>query len=1128
MGSQKSVLTVLNDTSSSARVELRRMGGQMLDGKTLRPKEGWELPIDARGRLGRARDKLKSSKEASKRPRAMGDTVILWVGLLRSGRTTPDSTYNCSLLVTGNVRVSVSEIVRRHTAERTAFLKLVRAIRRPHDKAALRLGRRWFESSGAKKNAAAAAASSTSYEDYAQMPRGHLSETVDQIRRDLERTTARTFRDERSREFFSALETSETHARLLRVLVAFSQKYHQLGYTQGLNYLCFILCAVLPEREAFWTLCALVERRLSDFYSKNPASLNGLRIDTDVLVALMDRQWPGLGEFEDQNYFSVRQVLRDILGGQWLVLMFATHMGLESTLVVMDTVLRRQALDAPRPGSFAIAYEVSGDRALFSAALSILERVHEDAIETPKKDLAIGASAPSGDTASDTSRRSSVAGGTDVKLRSPPCIKGDMKEKALSLRPQHVLDGLCRFAPLCRLQSILPLRRDARAAAALRWGSSERLVTEIANFTVFSLETLRRWRGLFALALPQGRHGMDRALFRVSLRRLGFWERAGAGAIAKPARNKMLRRLFQMVDRDQSGQIDFREFVVFLSDMVAPEDLHDNSTMQGAAPRGRVEKMKTARKLSLEMVEGGTDSADAGRAAGSGCDASRGWGALGTNTVLGTKGRDRASRARPDSGVADNDNGWLVENVEGSVNTGGPGTPRGLMRRNRPRKSSADEVASPRRGKIVGAAQRSGYRRSSDTVSIYHGRGFFSLIFRMFDVHGMAYLGPRSVHNMARWMADMCLPAVASDKKVSRSTPATPAKRKQKSRRQVVDIIAGASAGTELPAAEIKHYSSPAGTPRKQSFSMLTSDTRPMVQGARVVEDFEPAVLKGESAAKDATEGMPRPKLSNSSIRSSTVDASRLRRRRLAENNTGAFEAALWRTAGKGNEGRRMAHHSFCRLAAFERKLQEFARRVRVSMRRINELFVYLGKSRTERSQVNVHVRQLTSTRQADWHCIVKMMLKNRTLHTYRTTVVERSTSPNWSADFQFILNYCCPLHHMSLVFELWASDLSQQNPTMVGSARIPLVKFSRAQKQLLTLNVPRVDSESSNSVVTYSPSPQQRAFLLTDVSVAGTLEVKVAFQKEWSAEVRERYHQRERYQETFSKLFGGGTDVVV
>ena len=55
-------------------------------------------------------------------------------------------------------------------------------------------------------------------------------------------------------------------AALRRILAACARRTPSVGYCQGLNFLAATFLLLLPEEDAFWCLCALVEDLLGPSY----------------------------------------------------------------------------------------------------------------------------------------------------------------------------------------------------------------------------------------------------------------------------------------------------------------------------------------------------------------------------------------------------------------------------------------------------------------------------------------------------------------------------------------------------------------------------------------------------------------------------------------------------------------------------------------------------------------------------------------------------------------------------------------------------------------------------------------------------------------------------------------------
>lgn len=123
---------------------------------------------------------------------------------------------------------------------------------------------------------------------------------------------------------------------LSKVLKAYCARNGNIGYCQGLNYVCTWLLLFLDTNRAFWMLCYLIEKwLLPDFYigAKHGNSLNGFYIESTVIAGLLDHLVPAIktsclpsGEFSD--FFSL----------QLLVQLFVNTVDLESTIFLWDNL----------------------------------------------------------------------------------------------------------------------------------------------------------------------------------------------------------------------------------------------------------------------------------------------------------------------------------------------------------------------------------------------------------------------------------------------------------------------------------------------------------------------------------------------------------------------------------------------------------------------------------------------------------------------------------------------------------------------------------------------------------------------------------------------------------------------
>mmetsp|Transcript_20383 Transcript_20383/g.28315 ORF Transcript_20383/g.28315 Transcript_20383/m.28315 type:complete len:405 (-) Transcript_20383:698-1912(-) len=365
------VVTLENDLEQTVEAEIRHKS-KLLGSCSLKPREKIRCSVNKNNEesddIGYWRKRRKESSLLSDDDN--GDlkerypSAVIWVA--RVTKNQGELMSRCSVLLKeDDVKLMVSDVIARHRAARSLFLEVVRGVRVPLDVHCRKLGKRWLESSGASELRRKAHSLGISYDDYVGQPKEFIADTIIQIDRDLVRTKSTTFKGDAARKFLSHMDTEEVTSKMRRVLAAFCQRNSHIGYTQGLNYLCFILLAVLPEAEAFWTMNAMLKCRIRDFYSRRPGSLNGLRIDSVALVDMVELQWPGLGDTKDGNGFSLRQVVGDVLGSTWLVLMFVTQLNLQSTLIVLDCVFAGE-----RSSLYVVASSDNGNNGSSSSSSS--------------------------------------------------------------------------------------------------------------------------------------------------------------------------------------------------------------------------------------------------------------------------------------------------------------------------------------------------------------------------------------------------------------------------------------------------------------------------------------------------------------------------------------------------------------------------------------------------------------------------------------------------------------------------------------------------------------------------------------------------------------------------------------
>ncbi|KAK4714114.1 hypothetical protein R3W88_020021 [Solanum pinnatisectum] len=199
----------------------------------------------------------------------------------------------------------------------------------------------WFSLSGAAKK------KSTVPESYYQDMTMAVEDKVTPATKQIDHDLPRTFPGH------PWLDTSEGHAALRRVLVAYSFRDSDVGYCQGLNYVAALLLLVLKtEEDTFWMLAVLLENVLvNDCYTNN---LSGCHVEQRVFKDLLTKKCPRLAAHLDSLEFDVSLVCTE-----WFLCLFSKSLPSETTLRVWDVLF----------------YE--GAKVLFHVALAIFKMNEE-------------------------------------------------------------------------------------------------------------------------------------------------------------------------------------------------------------------------------------------------------------------------------------------------------------------------------------------------------------------------------------------------------------------------------------------------------------------------------------------------------------------------------------------------------------------------------------------------------------------------------------------------------------------------------------------------------------------------------------------------------------------------------
>ena len=102
---------------------------------------------------------------------------------------------------------------------------------------------------------------------------------------------------------------------LKNLLYSYVKRNPTVGYCQGMNFIAANLLDCMPEEEAFWTLCQVIEQYLPLEYYSN---MLGAIVDQKVLQDLVERHMPHISE-----HFAAFDFNLDLLSFQWLVCLYS-------------------------------------------------------------------------------------------------------------------------------------------------------------------------------------------------------------------------------------------------------------------------------------------------------------------------------------------------------------------------------------------------------------------------------------------------------------------------------------------------------------------------------------------------------------------------------------------------------------------------------------------------------------------------------------------------------------------------------------------------------------------------------------------------------------------------------------
>lgn len=376
------------------------------------------------------------------------------------------------------------------------------------DEAALRLGKRWLEASGALEKKQEFEDRGIRFEHY--LRKGSLDpdgEDVKQIEKDVDRTCLSKDIHEELYRYFSARPTGASAAPLSgpmlkrsvqRVLAAVVARNPGLGYTQGMNYMACTFLALIPdEADVFWLICTVLEDlRPRDYYSPAPTMLAGFLADSMVLKRVVSDCLPRMAkEPELAEVWGVVQLMFP----RWLLPFFYAEVPLKTMLVIIDAFFVLSNEQTPIPTTRA-ERRGRGEAALFAAVLTVCR----EALNVMKKREEEGNDVEERDDDVDT--KLGIASFTDSPFAAIRGVARNIKAKTMWRGIHRYISKEFMFPTLLRRH-----RKRFRASISREINCSDAHVSQLSGITGIPRGLLRRYQEGFRWWCARQNSGADGA-----------------------------------------------------------------------------------------------------------------------------------------------------------------------------------------------------------------------------------------------------------------------------------------------------------------------------------------------------------------------------------------------------------------------------------------------------------------------------------------------------------------------------------------------------------------------------------------------------------------------------------------
>ncbi|XP_028316318.1 TBC1 domain family member 9B-like [Gouania willdenowi] len=370
------------------------------------------------------------------------------------------------------------------------------------------------------------------YGDLVEQAMGRCSLATDEIERDLHRSMPE----------HRAFQNETGIAALRRVLTAYAHRNPSIGYCQAMNIVTSVLLLFCSEEQAFWLLVALCERMLPDYYNTRVV---GALVDQGVFEDLTEDFLPALHtHMKDLGVMSTISL-------SWFLTLFLSVMSFSSAVVLLD----------------AFFYE--GVKVTFQVALAVLHE-NMDALLS----------------CSDEGEAMTVLGRyldniTNSQTETPPTPHEDDPPPQIDIydlmKKSYEMFGTLRSDVIEQMR----FKQRLKVIQSLEDTANRSVVRAMMTESAFMIEELYE---LYCLFKSQHRAGcywgssssaaerydpslpyleqyrIDPAQFSHMFSALAPWTCSSHSLI-------LSARLFRLLDQNQDGLINFKEFISGLSGM---------------------------------------------------------------------------------------------------------------------------------------------------------------------------------------------------------------------------------------------------------------------------------------------------------------------------------------------------------------------------------------------------------------------------------------------------------------------------------------------------------------------------------------------------------------------------------